>query len=378
MLLFAAPALAVEPPTDVKAEDVPDDDGQAIEITWTESKSEEIQGYEIWRVDSAGERHRAGEATPLDTSFTDEADDENPLERDVPYTYVVRALGPGGAAADSEPSPEVKAAASWFDTTRAASLVAVALFAGMFFFLVLRGRGGAELYVRPIKALDALDDAVGRAAEMGRPIMYSPGLSGVSDPATVASLSILSRVARRAARLHTRIKVPNYGPLTWPVAQNIVREAFAAAGRSEEYNPDDVSYLTSRFLTYAAAVAGIMTRDRTASNFLIGHFYSEALILAETGVATGALQIGGTDSVTQLPFIITTCDHTMIGEEMFAAAALVGGDPISRSTIKAQDWFKALAMVAMLTAMLAGVIGLLGVADARDVGGWIADLIKGG
>jgi hypothetical protein len=369
-------AQAIEPPTDVTAADVPDDDGSAIEVEWTKSPSEGITAYEIVRIDAAGARHAAGEAKANEESFTDERGDDNPLERGQSYRYVVRAVGPAGVAAESSPSPDVVARASWFDTTRAASLAAVVLFAAMFFFLVMRGRRGAELYVRPIKALDALDDAVGRAAEMGRPVLYSPGLSGVSDPATVASLSILSRVARKAARLHTRIKVPNYGPLTWPVAQNIVREAYAAAGRAEEYDPNDVSYLTSRFLTYAAAVTGIMTRERTASNFLIGHFFSEALILAETGVSTGALQIGGTDSVTQLPFIITTCDHTMIGEEMFAAAALVGGDPVSRSTIKAQDWFKALAVLAMLAALLAGTAGLLGMAGAEEVGGAIADFIK--
>jgi hypothetical protein len=378
--LSAAPAAAadIEPPTEVTAEDVPDHGGGAIAVTWKKSPSAAVTGYEVVRVDAEGGRHVAGEALAIEDELTDEAGDDNPLEDGVPYTYVVRALGAGGAAVESAPSAEVVAEASWFKSTLLANLVAVLVFAGMFFFLVLQGRRGASLYVRPIRALEALDDAVGRAAEMGRPVLYSPGLSGVSDPATVASLAILSRVARKAARLHTRIKVPNYGPLTWPVAQNIVREAFAKAGRPEEYDPDDVSYLTSRFLTYAAAVAGIMVRERTASNFLIGHFYSEALILAETGAATGAMQIGGTDSVTQLPFIITTCDETMIGEEMFAAAALVGDDPVSRSTIKAQDWFKALAMLAMIAALLAGVVGLLGVEQADELGDWLAGLLKGG
>jgi hypothetical protein len=378
--LVAAPAAAsaIEPPTDVEASDVPDDGGGAIQVEWKKSPSPDLNAYEVVRIDADGKRHVAGSALPADESFTDEAGEKNPLEDDVAYRYVVRALGPDDAAAESEPSAEVVGRASWFKTALAANLVAVLLFAGMFVFLVLRGRRGAELYVRPIKALDALDDAVGRAAEMGRPVLYSPGLSGVSDPATVASLSILSRVAGRAARLHTRIKVPNYGPLTWPVAQNIVRDAFIKAGRPEEYDPDDVSYLTSRFLTYAAAVAGIMVRERTASNFLIGHFYSEALILAETGAATGALQIGGTDSVTQLPFIITTCDETMIGEEMFAAAALVGDDPVSRSTIKAQDWFKALAMLLMLGALVAGAASLLGSTDAGELGQWLAAWLKGG
>jgi len=233
-------------------------------------------------------------------------------------------------------------ARGWFDSKRAVNLGAVVVFAGLFLWFVRTGRKGRPLYLRPIAGLSAIDDAVGRAAEMGRPILYAPGLSSVTEPVTVASMGVLGRVAERAARLHTRVKVPNYDPLTYPVAQEIVRRAFAKVGRADEFQPDDVSYLTSRSFTYAAAVAGMMTRERTASNFFVGHFFSEYLILAETGVATGAVQIGGTDSVAQLPFVITTCDHTMIGEEVFAAAALVGDDPVSRSTIRAHDWFKLL------------------------------------
>ena len=41
---------------------------------------------------------------------------------------------------------------------------------------------------------------------------------------------------------------------------------------------------------------------------------------ARLGNAAGAIQIAGTDAVTQLPFFITTCDYTLIGEELYAAS----------------------------------------------------------
>jgi hypothetical protein len=264
-------------------------------------------------------------------------------------------------------SEKVVSKPSWFNSGRVVNLLAVILFAGMFFVLFLRGRKGRVPYIRPIPGFSALEDAVGRAAEMGKPILYVPGLQDASNPATVASMSILSEVVKKAARLRTRVKVPNYSSITWPVAQNVTKEAYAKAGRPEDYDPDDVSYLTSRQFTFTAAVVGMMARLKTASNFLIGHFYSESLILAETGAETGAVQIGGTDSETQLPFLITTCDYMLIGEELFAAAALATDDPVSRSTIVAHDWFKILVMVLVAAGFVLSLLSALDVPHADDI-----------
>ncbi|MBN2716268.1 MAG: hypothetical protein JXX14_10465 [Deltaproteobacteria bacterium] len=251
--------------------------------------------------------------------------------------------------------------AEWFDTSRITHLIALLVFSGLFFYFVWRGKKGRPLHIRPIDAMDLLGDAVGRAAEMGTPMLYAPGLGSLTDPVTVASLNILSKVAEKGARLHTRTLVPNYGPLTWPVAQEVVRQAYTRAGKSREFNPDDVPYLTSRSFTYAAATAGMMQREKTATNFFIGHFYSESLILTENGAASGAFQIGGTDAVEQLPFFITTCDKVMIGEEIFAASALVVDDPVSRSVVKASDWFKvillALFAIGLIAALLEAILG---------------------
>ena len=268
-------------------------------------------------------------------------------------------LAPNVVSASAAPSDGVSTV--WFDTSRTAHLIALLLFSGLFFYFVWHGRKGKALYIRPIDAMAELENAVGRAAEMGTPMTYAPGLGSLTDPVTVASLNILSKVAEKGARLHTRTLVPNYGPLTWPVAQEVVRQAYVRAGKSAVYNPDDVPYFTSRSFTYAAATVGMMQREKTATNFFIGHFYSESLILTENGAASGAFQIGGTDSVEQLPFFITTCDRVMIGEEIFAASALVVDDPLSCSVVKASDWFKvvilALFAIGLIVALLQSTVG---------------------
>ena len=392
VLLAISPGLSAHglaPARNVTARDEPDDGGGVIQVSWDLSESDGIARYDVVRMKGAGatEGIVVGTRNGAQDSFLDEGD-KHAIEDGVDYRYLIRAVGMDGKIAESEPSAPVRASASWLDTTLLANLIAVIVFAAMFFVLVMRGRRGKPLYIRPIDALDAMDDAVGRAAEMGKPVFYAPGLHSVTQPATVASIGLLSRVAEKSARLHTRIMVPNYDPLTWPVAQEVVRRGFIRAGRQEEYDPDDISYLTSRSFTYAAAVAGMMTREKPASNFMFGHFYSEFLILAETGAATGALQIGGTDSTAQLPFFITTCDKTMIGEELFAAAAIVDNDPISRSTVKAHDWFKVALMVLIPAGVAIGMLfdaGMLeellrglGAGDPAAVASGIAEALRGG
>ncbi|MCD4652172.1 MAG: hypothetical protein K8S56_10380, partial [Candidatus Cloacimonetes bacterium] len=81
-------------------------------------------------------------------------------------------------------------------------------------------------------------------------------------------------------------------------------------------------------------------------------FWAEALIMTETGSSTGAVQIAGTDAVTQIPFFITTCDYTLIGEELYAAAAYLAREPLQLGSLKAQDYFKFL----ILSFVIAGAV----------------------
>ncbi len=80
----------------------------------------------------------------------------------------------------------------------------------------------------------------------------------------------------------------------------------------------------------------------------MGMFFAESLLLTETGSKTGAIQIAGTDAVTQLPFFITTCDYTLMGEELYAASAYISKQPMILGTLKAQDYFKFLIIISFI------------------------------
>jgi len=97
-------------------------------------------------------------------------------------------------------------------------------------------------------------------------------------------------------------------------------------------------------------------RERPATNFYLGMFWAESLILAETGSLSGAIQIAGTDAVTQLPFFITTCDYTLIGEELYAASAYLGREPRQIGGIKSLDACKVIIMTLIILGVAAFIV----------------------
>jgi len=215
------------------------------------------------------------------------------------------------------------------------------------------------MYLRPIAGIEAIDEAIGRATEMGKPILYVPGLSTISDVATIASLTILGRVAKKIAQYQTPLMVPNCDPIVYTVATEAVKQAYMEAGRPDAYDEDSVFFMTTSQFAFVAGVNGIMMRERPATNFYLGMFWAESLLLAETGSLSGAIQIAGTDAVTQLPFFITTCDYTLIGEELYAASAYLGREPRQLGAVKGQDACKSIVMVLIILGLILNAISML-------------------
>ncbi|MEO0156885.1 MAG: DUF6754 domain-containing protein, partial [candidate division WOR-3 bacterium] len=176
--------------------------------------------------------------------------------------------------------------------------------------------------------------------------------------ATIASLNILSEVTKKTAQYNTPLIVPNRDPIVFTVAREVVKESYNKVGRPDAFNPDSVYYVTDSQFAYAAAVSGIMIREKPATNFLVGMFWAESLIMAESGASTGAIQIAGTDAVTQLPFFITACDYTLIGEELYAASAYISRNPTLLAALKSQDYCKLVIAGIMIIATFLALLKL--------------------
>ena len=245
-----------------------------------------------------------------------------------------------------------------FDTGKKWIFLAVILYSATVVYCIYNARSGKELFIRRIPGLEAVDEAIGRATEMGRSIMYILGLGGVSNVATIASMNILSQVAQKTADYETPLRVPCNDPIVMNVVREMVRTAYLNEGRPDAYNEENIFFLTESQFAYAAGVDGMMVREKPAAVFLQGTFFAESLILAETGNSIGAIQIAGTDKEHQLPFFIAACDYTLIGEELFAASAYLSREPMLLGSLKGQDYGKVMIFGAIVIGVILELCGI--------------------
>jgi hypothetical protein len=244
-----------------------------------------------------------------------------------------------------------------FNTERLNVFVAAIFYGLILLWFIYQAQRGRKMFIRRISGLDAVEEAVGRATEMGKPILYVPGLAGIDAISTIASMNILGEVAKKTAQYNTPLLVPNRDPVVYTVAREVVKESYTDAGRPDAFKQDNVYFITQDQFGYTSAVCGTMVRDKPATNLFFGYFWAESLVLAETGATTGAIQIAGSDSIFQLPFFIVACDYTLIGEELYAASAYLSHRPLLLGSLKGQDWGK----MAILAILIAGsVLALIG------------------
>ena len=247
---------------------------------------------------------------------------------------------------------------NWMNWNQLNNLLLALLFGGIVFYAIGVAKK-REIFLRRIPGLAAVDEAIGRATELGKPILYMTGAHDMSDPSTIAAAVILGRVAKRAAAYETDLLVPHREPITMAVCQEITKQAYLEAGKPDLYKDDSNFFITSDQFSYTAAVDGIMLRKKPAANFFMGHYFAEALLLTETGASTGAIQIAGTDADHQLPFFVTTCDYTLIGEELYAASAYLSREPVQVGTLRGQDIGKALILGVLGIGTILATIGVM-------------------
>lgn len=357
------------PPGAVTVKDVPNDDGTRLELKWKLSaddatgSSMPIARYEVIR-------YGVREHLPI-TDIIRQAlqgrfpnyvqHDETKSSIEVPagtdhvvssgcdpsydYEFTVEAIGQDKTRSGPVRSRAMRPIVNWFDTTKTSFAMIVIAVCATVIICTEIARRGKPFYVRPIAGLLAIEEAVGRATEMGKPLLFVPGIEDVREIDTVAGLMVLASVARTAAEYDTPLEVPTSRTLVMTAAREAVQAAALVTGHPDYYNEERIHYVTEEQFGYVASVCGWMQREKPAACFFLGKFFAESLILAETGNAVGAIQIAGTAETTQLPFFVAACDYTLLGEELFAASAYLSGEPAQLGMLKGQDFGKLGAII---------------------------------
>ncbi|HNQ43402.1 MAG TPA: hypothetical protein PKI59_03195 [Candidatus Cloacimonadota bacterium] len=352
MLIMIAMVFALAA-TEFLVKDVPWDDGKELQISWNLLQTPD--SVKISRLDSLGIWNVINQSYEPSGTFLD----PDLIHYQIYYYQITAYMDAHERVLQASSQPTEQ----WFYLHKLAYLIMLLMVSIAILYYIMSARRGKEYFIRRIAGLDSMEEAIGRATEKGKPILFVPGISDLDDIQTIASLTILSHLAQRSAEYDTELIVPCRFSMVLSAAREVVKEAYLKVGKPDAYKADNVFYLTDDQFGYVAGIDGIMLREQPAANFFLGSFYAESLILAETGYSTGAIQTAGTAQAHQLPFFVVSCDYTLIGEELFAASAYLSKDPQQLGSLKGHDFGKLIVIILIIVGVILEIAGISMVKD---------------
>ena len=248
---------------------------------------------------------------------------------------------------------------------RIADLILFIIFNGVILFLIYQARGGKVFTLKKrLAGLDAIPEAVGRAVEMGRPVHFTPGGSGLTGGRGThiqAGLVIGGHVASYCARLGAHLIMSLAAPAQIPLTEEIYRTAYTAEGQPD-VNPD-VRFYGRGDAPFGAGCLGTIANENCAVNMIIGGSGSDFPIISEGAHRVGAFQIGGSANTWMIPLVVAGCDYTIIGEELFAAGAMLSEESIQLASIVASDYNKIIILALILLGSILSTAGISTILD---------------
>lgn len=230
--------------------------------------------------------------------------------------------------------------------------VLLLVFVALFLVFISRIRAGHLPKLRNIPAFDSLNGLISQAIETGRPLHLSLGIGSMATASTadsLAGLTVLDHLAQQAAITGVQPLVSMADPTVMLFAQNRLRAAYGddAHGTADAYR--GVRWQAPQPAAYAAGVMSLLGADQVQANVLVGQFGDEYLLMGEAAAQQGIAQIGGASTPNTLPFVYTTAQEALLGEEIYAAGAYLHKNPAHISSLLTQDtirWGVALTMLA--------------------------------
>ncbi|MBI2557598.1 MAG: hypothetical protein HYW13_09405, partial [Planctomycetes bacterium] len=272
-LVAQSPAFLI-PPTEFKAFDTPNDAGETISLTWSASPNDSPDVFYVIYIDRNKNGAFEKEAIRIksNTSYRTSAPEiygykkknndyhyvqifpkkvfngEKIDKKQVCYFKLAMVAGDTKIALDTAAS--ASAHGNWLHTKKINNFVIMIILSTIILYFIVHARRNPDMFLRKIGGLDAVDEALGRATEMGKPVLFVHGLTGMGSISTIAATSILSRIARKIADYDANLKVVNNDPIVMSVSQEVVKESYLEAGRPDAYNPDNVFLVASEQFPY--------------------------------------------------------------------------------------------------------------------------------
>lgn len=212
--------------------------------------------------------------------------------------------------------------------------------------------------IRKLPALDAVEELIARATEMGRPIGYVTAGSPTTTqaPQYIAGLKILTYVAELNAKLGGRMIVSCYAPDALPFNRETVQTAYRKVGVPEKYDEMDVRFTAPDQLAAATTIAATNFRENIAVQFFVGHLTGNTTMILG-GKPLDAINFAATANTSNMAFMVSASQYFLIAAELFAASAYLSEDDAQVGSLFGEEMMKWFLVAVTIIGVVALALG---------------------
>lgn len=208
-----------------------------------------------------------------------------------------------------------------------------------------------RIILRHHPAYAALSQWTSEALEADRPLHFSfgGGSMATTAPLTLSNAETFTLLAKRATYGTQTPLVTMSDAATLPLGYDVLRRAYRSRGQGDLFKLSGVQWYPdgARSLAFAAALTGIAADRRVSAHILLGNYGSEVALVLDAAARRGASSIAASDGLEGQAVAFGMADLPLIGEEMYAGPAYVGGGSSQVGSIVALDVMRIILILAL-------------------------------
>jgi len=213
------------------------------------------------------------------------------------------------------------------------------------------------VHLRPIRAYETLPVLAADAVESAKRVHISLGDSALGSTSTITALVSAEIAYRMSERLAISRQLPLLtltSPMTLPLAQDTLRRAYLYR-RTMDYYRNSAAAWYPAGLAFAAGAASLSADLDADSNILLGRFGSTLALLGESALRHSQTVIAHSDLLEGQAVAFAQAREVLLGEELYAGPAYLGGTALERGSVLAQDVLRWLVILGIITVALQAI-----------------------
>lgn len=212
-------------------------------------------------------------------------------------------------------------------------------------------------HLRPIRAYERLPVLAADAVESARRVHISLGDSALGSSSTVAALVSAEIAYRMSERLAISRHLPLLtltSPMTLPLAQDTLRRAYLYRRTMDYYRSSAAAWYPPG-LAFAAGAASLSADLDADSHVLLGRFGTNLALLGESALRHSQTVIAHSDLLEGQAVAFAQAHDVLLGEELYAGPAYLGGTALERGSVFAQDVLRWLVILGIVSVALRAI-----------------------